>query len=134
MKRPEAFADKGGRAVEHAADAIDRDFQGVGSDLRKGGFETLPHCRGSDEDRDSTVGLEHQPRIFLWAGSAALDEAPDSQSVIAAVDQLALEARLLRPADLLQAPVEGLPVLAAIERVLVLVGGDRGNRIWHFRR
>jgi hypothetical protein len=42
--------------------------------------------------------------------------------VIAAVDQLSLKARLFRPSDLLQAAIQGRPVVAAVERVLVLVG------------
>jgi len=120
--------------VEHAVDAIDRDFQSIGSDLCKRGFETLPDRRGADKDRDRAVGFERQSRILLRAGGTALDEAADPQSVIAAVDQLALKVRLFRPAELLQTAVEGQPIVTAVERVLVLVWGDRRDRIGHFRR
>src|SRR6516225_11712229 len=118
MKRPETLADKGGRAVEHTPNAIDRYLQSVGGDLREDGFETLPNRRGADEDRDRAVGLEHQTRIFLRAGRTTLDETPDPQSVIAAIDQLSLEVRPFRPPDLLKTAVEGQPVFAAVERIL----------------
>ena len=83
----------------------------------------MPDRRGADIDRNQTVGIEYQPGIFLRAGRTALDEASDPQSVVAAVDQLSLDSRLFRPAELLQAAVEGQPIVTAVERVLVLVGG-----------
>ena len=43
---------------------------------------------------------------FLRTGGAALDEAADGETVIAAVDQLALQLDLVRPVELLQAAIE----------------------------
>ncbi len=44
-----------GRAVEHAADALHRQFERVGGDLREHGLDALPDRRRADIDRDRAV-------------------------------------------------------------------------------
>ena len=124
MKRSEALPDKLGRPVKYAADPIHRHFQSVRGDLREGGFETLPDGRAADKYRDPAIGLEQEPRMLARAGRTALDKAADPQPVITPVDQPPLKFGPLRPTDLLEATIEGQPIIATVERVLVFVGSD----------
>ena len=80
-------------------DSLHGHFERVRRDLHEAGFHALTQCRRADVDRDGSVGLEHEARILLRSGGAALDVAADSEAVVAAVDQLALQFRLLGPAD-----------------------------------
>src|SRR5581483_3875054 len=84
-----AVADDAGRAVKDVADALDRHFQRVGSDLRIDRLDALPDRRGPHIDRDGAVVVDLEPRAFLRAGGAAFDEAGHADAVILAVDQLA---------------------------------------------
>ena len=52
------------------ADALDRQFQRIGGDLRQRRLEPLPEHRGADIDRDAAVGLDLEARVLL-AGAAA---------------------------------------------------------------
>src|SRR5262249_34573780 len=66
--------------------------------------------------------------------SAALDETGYAEAVVAAVDELALEVRLLGPACFLEAVLEGRAVIAAVARGLAEAFArlhDR-KRIRHF--
>src|SRR5207302_6190637 len=74
---------------------------------------------------------ERHARGLLRPGGAALDEAAEREPVPAPVDQLALQLRLLGPADLGEAAVERELVVTAVELVLALERRDGGDRIRH---
>src|SRR3954468_6068249 len=103
-----------------ALDPVHRDFERVGRDLCEYRLDALPDSRRADEDRNGAVLVDLEPRAFLRSRSAALDEAADTDSVIAAVDQLSLQLRFLGPADFQQATVECDLVVTAVVLVLAL--------------
>src|SRR5262249_8372580 len=117
--------------MKDPADALERDFERVGGDLREGGLEPLADGGGADIDRVASVRLEHDARALLRSGGAALDEAAEREAVIASVDQLARELRGLAPVDLGEAAIEGGVVVAAVELVLAFERCDGRDRIRH---
>src|SRR5262249_10823994 len=92
---------------------------------------TLPDRRRADEYRHGAVGFKHKLRGLLRASGAALDEAADGEAVVAAVNELALQLRLLGPADFLEATIERRVIVAAVELVMMLVGRDRRELVGH---
>ena len=133
-ERAEAFLHVGGRAVEHAADALHRDGERVGCDLGEHGFQPLAVRRRPGIHGNRSVALDDEPRALPGARGSALDVAADADAVVAAVDQLAVQARLLGPVEFGQAALERHPVVAAVafglaaeagrERVRHLALGD----------
>ena len=83
--------------MKDAADAIHRNFERIGRDLRERGFEPLADGGRPDIDRIEAVRLEHHAGGLLRSRGAALDEAADGEAVIAPVDQLAGQLGLFRP-------------------------------------
>src|SRR5262249_59362696 len=83
----------------------------------------------ADIDGVKSIRLEHDARALLRSGRAALDEAADCEAVVAPVDQLAGELRLLRPLDLVEAAIERGVVVAAVEFVLALERRDGAHLI-----
>src|SRR5262249_45565333 len=67
--------------------------------------------------------------------AAALDEAGDANAVIAAIDQLSVEAHLLGPAKLGDAAVERAGIVTAVALGLAetVIGYDRGQPGRHLR-
>ena len=82
---------------------VHRHFERVGGDLREHRLDALPDRRRADVDRDRAVALR-APAARSRVGPAAPPSmiAADRDAVVAAVDQLALQLRLLGPADLLR--------------------------------
>ena len=118
-----------GRAVIDAADALHRQFERIGGDLREHRLDALPDRRRADIDRDRAVGLELEPHVLARAGAAALEVATDADAVIAAVDQPALQRRLLAPAEFGEAAVERHAIIAAVGCGLDLERHHPGQRI-----
>ena len=118
----------------NVADALHRDFQRIRRDLGEDGLDPLADRGGADEHRHRAVRVDFEPRGLLRAGGAALDEAADREPVIAAVDQPALQLRLLGPADFCEAAVESDAIVAAVEFVPELEGRDGRDRIRHLGR
>ena len=104
-------------------DALERQLERVGGDLRQRGLEPLPQHRGADIDGDRAVVLDRGPRVLL-ARAAALHERHGGEPVIASVDQAALQRLLLRPADLGERALEGRVIVAGVEIGLALVGHE----------
>ena len=130
MKRSEALGQIGGRSVEQP-DPVHRNLEGIRRDLHAHSLQALSKIAGADIDQDRPVRLDFDTRVLLRTRGAALDETADAQAVIAAVDQLSLQAGLLLPFDLRQAPVEGDAVIAAVELLLLLQRRDGRDLIGH---
>ncbi len=128
-----AVADVGRGAVEHAADALHRHLERVGSDLCEGGLEPLANGGGADVDGVAAVRLQHDARALFRPSRAALDEAAQRNAVIAPVDQLAGQLRFRGPVDLREAAVERDVIVAAVELVLGLERGDGRDLVRHLR-
>ena len=128
-----AVAHEGGGAVIDAADPVHRDFERVGGDLREHGLHPLPDRGRADEHRDRAILVDCKPRGLLRAGGTAFDEATDRDPMVAPANELALQLRLLRPADFLKAALQRHPVVAAVVFILVLVGRNGRDWIRHFR-
>src|SRR5436190_17559942 len=126
-----AIAHMAGRAVKNATDTLQRYFECIGSNLRKGGFKPLPDRRRPDEHREVALRLKHDACALLGPGRPALDEAAHGYAVVAAVDQAPLEPRARVPVDLREAAIEGCMVVAAVEFVLALKWGNGGDLIGH---
>src|SRR5215813_9452531 len=118
MIGPEALAHVAGRTVMDMADPIDRHFERISRDLREDRFDALPHRGRAEIDRKRPVVINFEPRCFLWAGGAALDETRNAKAMISAVDQSTALLRLLVPADFLEALIECSPVFAAVVLIL----------------
>ena len=101
----------------------ERQAERIRRDLRHHRFEALPDRGRADIDRHRAVRLEVEPRRLLRPGSAALDKAGDRDAVIAAVDLAALQRALFLPAELGEAALERLAIVAA-----VALGIDRPGR------
>src|SRR5215475_2959436 len=96
------------------ADALNRHFERIGGDLRKDRLDALTHGGRAEIDRKCPIIVDFEPCRLLWAGGAALDEAGNAETMIAAVDQAAAELCLLVPADFLEASIERGPVFATV--------------------
>src|SRR3546814_6552829 len=85
-----AFLYVGRRSVKQA-DAVEGQLERVGGNLHHDRLEALPHGGGADIDGDRAVVLQDHAGVLTRTRGAALDEACDSEAVIEAVDQPALE-------------------------------------------
>lgn len=115
---------------------VDRHFERIGGDLRHDRLDALPHARRSHIDRERAVGFDDNARILARPGRAALDEAGNTETVIAPVDQLAVQRKLVMPAGILDAVIEGAGIVAAVARGVAeaIVGAHRRQRIRHLRQ
>ena len=129
-----AVADIRGRAMEDAGDAVHRHFERIRRDLREHGLDALADRRGAHEHRDRAVAIDLEPRRLLGAGGAAFDEAADGETVMAAVDEPALQLGFRRPAEFGEATVERNLIVAAVDLVFRLERRDGRKRIRHRRR
>src|SRR5215831_20610865 len=127
-------ADIIGRAMMDAADAVHRNFKRIRSDLREHGFDALADRRRADENRDRSVKVYLKPRGFLGTSRSAFNETADREAVIAPVDQLPLELRLVGPTKFLKAAIERKAIIAAVEFVLGLKRRDGRHRLRHCGR
>ena len=100
--------------MEHVVDALHRQFERVGGDLREHRLDALPDRRRADEHRDLAVGLDEKPRILPRPGAAAFEIAADGDAVVAAVDQRALQLRPLGPVEFGEAAIERHLIIAAV--------------------
>src|ERR1700730_423659 len=90
-------------------------LRGVGCNLSHDGLEPLSDGRRSEIDRKRTICFKNQPRIFFRPGSPALDETPDSETVVIVVNQLAAQFALFGPSELFHAYVKHRVIVAAVE-------------------
>ncbi len=54
-----------GRTVEDLVDALHRNFERIGGDLRKHGFDALAHRRRADKDRKRSIGVKRNARTLF---------------------------------------------------------------------
>src|SRR5215472_18534522 len=132
MERAKPFVEIRRRAVERLY-FVNRHAESVGCDLRDDRLQSLTHRRRADIDGDRTVGLQLQACILPGPRAAALDKAADRNAVVAAVDQFPLQLLFFLPAELGEAAVECVSIVASVAfglRVEV-AGLDAGERIGH---
>src|SRR5216684_4338955 len=113
MERAVAVRQQGGRAVQYPH-LVERDAEPIGGDLGDDRLEPLPDRGRADGDRHRAVALQFETRQLLRPGATAFDETGDGHPVIAAVDQPAVQFALLGPAELGEAAVEDMGVIAAV--------------------
>src|SRR5262249_59728039 len=93
---------------------LEGQLERISRDLRHDGLNPLPDRRRPDIDRDRAAGFDHHAGVLFRAGAAAFDETGDADPMIAAVDQLAGERELLRPARLRNAALERARIAATV--------------------
>jgi len=98
------------------ADAVQRDFEHVGGDLREDRFDALADGGGSDIDRYRAIHLDRHFRVFARPRTTPFDEAADTQTMVAAIDQPPLQGEFFGPARFTQALIEGAGIVAAVAR------------------
>src|SRR3954468_3193126 len=78
------------------------------------GSDPLPTRRRAVIERDRAVPFEHHADVLARAGAAAFEIAADRDAVAAAADQLALHLLLFSPAEILEAAVQRLLIIAGV--------------------
>src|SRR6185503_6092760 len=130
MERTETVFHVRRRAVEDAH-SLHRQPERIGGDLQAYGLEALADARRAHEHRYPAVGIDHDARALARPGRAALDEAADRDAVVSALHQLALQPDFLFIAELREAALERLRVVAAVELLLLLRTVERRERVRH---
>ena len=88
------------------ADTVERELQRVGAHLREHRLMALSGTRRPDIDIEHSIRRETNPRLFLHAAGAALDERSKTDAMAPAVDLAALDGALFGPADLRERALE----------------------------
>src|SRR5258706_12738305 len=96
------------------ADSVRGDFERVGGDLGEDRLDALADGGRSDIDRYRAIPFDRHFRIFARTGTSSLDEAADTQTMIAAIDELALQRAFFLPARLAKTLIEGAGIIAAV--------------------
>src|SRR5689334_5040973 len=91
------------------------DAKRIGGNLDGDRLQALADVRRADEDRNAAVRLDHHAGVLPRPRAAAFDEAPYPEAVISPVHERGLEMLLRFPVDLLQAAVQRLGIVPAVE-------------------
>ena len=119
------------RAVQNRIDALDRQFQGIGGDLRHHGLDALTDATRSRAQRDRSIALKAELDVLARPGGAALDVTANPQTMVSAIDEAALQRSLISPADRVEATLEGDRVITTVALRTGVVGRDARQLVGH---